>query len=118
MSAQLQIFEADGTTPASPADWGTVRPGNTSATLTRVVKNVGDAPALAVELGFSEVGTADLETWVTGTVAGEPFTYTSPRRVGDLAVGAQLSVTLTAVVPAGADPTSALLAALLYADWE
>lgn len=117
MTATLEFFEDDGVTSAAPLDWGMVRPGDSGTSLTRVLKNTGDEPAVRVVLGIETVGALDLEQWMTGTTTTGTFTQTSPLTLGNLAAGASVTLTFDLAVPDGAPESSLLLAALPYADW-
>lgn len=116
MPANLEFYEADGITPSTAPNWGKVRPGQTGAVLTRIMKNTGDAPAQAITLGLSPVGEIDLENWVTLDVGGRPLTAAAPLNLGDLAVGASVALTLNLTVPPNAPLSSTPAVALLYAD--
>lgn len=109
MAAQINWYGPDGTTllPGQLA-FGTVKPGQ-QATRTLVYRNVGDAPAEDAVLMIATVGAVDLEDWLTGTVGGQAFSRAAPLSLGDLAPGAQGTVTLTLTVPQGAELSSRVL---------
>lgn len=118
MPADLQFFEADGTTPASAPNWGVIRPGQTGAAKTVIVKNVGDAPATNPAISIATAGPLDLEQWITGTSGGSTFNLATPLTQASLTAAATLTLTLNLVVPSGAPLSTTPAVALLYADWD
>lgn len=118
MPAQLQLLESDGLALAGPIRYGLVKPGQDSAPVTRLLRNVGDATATGIVLGFTKVGDEDLEAWLIGEANGQTFSYTAPVSLPDLEPDGAIAITITARVPSGTVASSVVSAALLYAEWD
>ena len=106
MAPQINWYAQDGTTLLpGQVPFGVVKPGARKS-VTLIYRNVGDAPAEDAVLMVAPVGAVDLEDWLTGTTAGQTFSRASPLPLGDLAPGAEGTVTLTLDVPLAAELSS------------
>lgn len=98
MTYRAAWYLPDGTTPAPGLDLGEVRPGQ-SASVTRLLKNIGDQALSAVQFTL-----ADDLAGVAVSVAGRALTpgvmYAGP----GLSPGQTLAVVYTRDVPADAAP--------------
>ncbi|AFD25917.1 hypothetical protein [Deinococcus gobiensis] len=98
MTYRAAWYLSDGTTPAPGLDLGEVKPGQ-SASVTRLLKNIGDQALSAVQFTL-----ADDLAGVTVDVAGETLAPGVMYAAPGLAPGQTLSVTYTRAVPADAVP--------------
>lgn len=98
MTYRAAWYLPDGTTPAPGLDLGEVKPGQ-SASVTRLLKNIGDQSLSAVQFTL-----ADNLLGVTVEVAGHALTPGTLYAAPDLAPEQTLSVTYTRAVPADAAP--------------
>ncbi|KQR37724.1 hypothetical protein [Deinococcus sp. Leaf326] len=106
MAAQINWYAPDGVTLLSgQVPFGNVKPG-AQKSLTWVYRNVGDAPAEDAVLTVRPVGAVDLEDWISGMTGSQSFSRAAPLSLGDLAPGAEGTVTLTLAVPPDAELSS------------
>lgn len=129
MTAILQWFAADGTTPLAQEDLGLVPPGTSLATPhVLIARNTGDSAATLVSVLIGQVGGLDLENWLSlevqeldgaGAAVGSPLTasYSAPANVGSLPAGHALRVTVSVSVPGGAALSSEPLLCLPKVRW-
>lgn len=98
MTYRAAWMQSDGVTPAPGPDLGQIQPGMT-ATVARVLKNIGDQPLTAVQFTLTD----DLPG-LTVTVAGQPLTVGEMFSAPGLEPGQWVEFTATRTVPPGDPP--------------